>query len=136
MNWKKAMFFYKGFFGNIAGYVQSFGHFANFVHNFGHISIVLFIIWVILEIFSFLFKFDHLKIAKFWKKLQNFQKYSIIEKLIAAISDNIILHNLVKFQLSRSFWTWVISNFVKYQKMAILRFCQFFHPNWSKFSIL
>ena len=67
---------------------------------------------------------------------KNSKNTNIIKKCRDAILDNIIIHNLAKFQLSRSFWTWVISIFVKYQKIAILRFWPFFHQNWSKFSRL
>ena len=97
------------------------------------------IIWVFLEILPFL--------SKIWPFLRNFgqildengkifKNAQIIKNPRVAILDNIILHNLAKFQLSRSFWTWVISIFVKYLKIAILRFWQFFHLNWSKFSKL
>ena len=95
------------------------------------------IIWVFLEILPFS--------SKIWPFLRNFgqildenckifKNAQIIKNRFVAILDIIILHNLAKFQLSRSFWIWVISNFVKYQKMALLRFWQFFHLNWSKFS--
>ena len=70
------------------------------------------------------------------ENVKNSKNTKIIKKCRDAILDNIILHNLAKFQLSRSFWTWVISIFVKYQKIAILRFWPFFHQNWSKFSRL
>ena len=97
------------------------------------------IIWVFLEILPFS--------SKIWPFLRNFgqildkngkifKNAQIIKNRRVAILDNIILHNLAKFQLSRSFWTWVISIFVKYLKIAILRFLQFFHLNWSKFSKL
>ena len=97
------------------------------------------IIWVFLEILPFS--------SKIWPFLRNFgqildengkifKNAQIIKNRRVAILDNIILHNLAKFQLSRSFWTWVISIFVKYLKIAILRFWQFFHLNWSKFSKL
>ena len=97
------------------------------------------IIWALLKILPFS--------SKIWPKfLKNGQIFDengkiskntqIIKKRRVAILDNIMLHNLVKFQLSRSFWTWVISIFVKYQKIAILRFWPFFHQNWSKFSKL
>ena len=90
------------------------------------------IMWVFMEILPFS--------PKIWPFLRHFgqifdedgkifKNTKIIKERSVAILDNIMLHNLAKFQLSRSFWTWVISNFVKYQKMAILRFCQFFHPN-------
>ena len=97
------------------------------------------IIWVFLEILPFS--------SKIWPFLRNFgqildkngkifKNAQIIKNRRVAILDNIILHNLAKFQLSRSIWTWVISIFVKYLKIAILRFWQFFHLNWSKFSKL
>ena len=97
------------------------------------------IIWVFLEILPFS--------SKIWPFLRNFgqildktgkifKNAQIIKNRRVAILDNIILHNLAKFQLSRSFWTWVISIFVKYLKIAILRFWQFFHLNCSKFSKL
>ena len=97
------------------------------------------IIWVFLEILPFS--------SKIWPFLRNFgqildengkifKNAQIIKNRRVAILDNIILHNLAKFQLSRSFWAWVISIFVKYLKIAILRFWQFFHLNWSKFSKL
>ena len=97
------------------------------------------IIWVFLEILPFS--------SKIWPFLRNFgqildengkifKNAQIIKNRRVAILDNIILHNLAKFQLSRSFWTWVISIFIKYLKIAILRFWQFFHLNWSKFSKL
>ena len=97
------------------------------------------IIWVFLDILPFS--------SKIWPFLRNFgqildengkifKNAQIIKNRRVAILDNIILHNLAKFQLSRSFWTWVISIFVKYLKIAILRFWQFFHLNWSKFSKL
>ena len=97
------------------------------------------IIWVFLEILPFS--------SKIWPFLRNFgqildkngkifKNAQIIKNRRVAILDNIILHNLAKFQLSRSFWTWVISIFVKYLKIAILRFWQFFPLNWSKFSKL
>ena len=70
------------------------------------------------------------------ENVKNSKNTKIIKKCLDAILDNIILYNLAKFQLSRSFWTWVISIFVKYQKIAILRFWPFFHQNWSKFSRL
>ena len=85
--------------------------------------------------------------SKIWPFLRNFgqildkngkifKNAQVIKNRRVAILDNIILHNLAKFQLSRSFWTWVISIFVKYQKIAIWRFWPFFHQNWSKFSKL
>ena len=97
------------------------------------------IIWVFLEILPFS--------SKIWPFLRNFgqildkngkifKNAQIIKNRRVAILDIIILHNLAKFQLSRSFWAWVISIFVKYLKIAILRFWQFFHLNWSKFSKL
>ena len=97
------------------------------------------IIWVFLEILPFS--------SKIWPFLRNFgqildkngkifKNAQIIKNRRVAILDNIILHNLAKFQLSRSFWAWVISIFVKYLKIAILRFWQFFPLNWSKFSKL
>ena len=95
------------------------------------------IIWVFLEILPFS--------SKIWPFLRNFgqildengkifENAQIIKNRCVAILDIAILHNLAKFQLSRLFWTWVISNFLKYLKIAILRFLQFFHLNWSKFS--
>ena len=83
------------------------------------------IIWVFLDILPFS--------SKIWPFLRNFgqildkngkifKNAQIIKNRRVAILDNIILHNLAKFQLSRSFWTWVISIFVKYLKIAILRF--------------
>ena len=48
------------------------------------------------------------------ENVQNSKNTKINKKCRDAILDNIILHNLAKFQLSRSFWTWVISIFVKY----------------------
>ena len=82
------------------------------------------IIWVFLDILPFS--------SKIWPFLREFgqilcenvknsKNTKIIKKCRDAILDNIILHNLAKVQLSRSFWTWVISIFVKYQKITILR---------------
>ena len=83
---------------------------------------------------------DLVKILKKWSNFrqiwQNFKKYIKYRKCRDHFFDNIIVHNLANFQLSISFWTWVTSIFVKYQKIAILRFWPFFHQNWSKFSRL
>ena len=61
------------------------------------------------------------------------QKYSNHQKRRVQILHNIIVHNLAKFQLSRSFWTWVISIFVRYQEIKIFCFWPFLHLNWPEF---
>ena len=62
------------------------------------------------------------------ENIKNSKITKIIKKCLDAILDNIILHNLAKFQLSRSFWTWVISIFVRYQKITI---CSSLFSWWS-----
>ena len=67
-------------------------------------------------------------------KTSNFPKLlKLLKKCRNAILDDMIFYNLAIFQLSRSFWTWVIFIFLKYQKIAILCFLVFSHLKWSIF---
>ena len=116
---------------NTLHYIFFIGH--THTHTFDYEFYYVFRIWILNCIVNMLIFFKNGQILYENDKISKITQ--IIKKSCVAILDN-ILCNLAKFQLSRSFWTWVISNFVKYQKIAILRFCQFFHPNWSKFSRL
>ena len=66
------------------------------------------------------------KFAKFVENLTIFSEFSKIsenvwdgKKCRDHFSDNIIVHNVAKFQPPLSFWTWVIFIFLKYQKKTI-----------------
>ena len=77
---------------------------------------------------------NFLRMAKFWTKTSKSHRIiKLSKKSHDVILDSIILLNLDKFKLSRSFWTWVISIFVKYQKLAILCFWPIFDLHWSHF---
>ena len=93
------------------------------------------IIWVLMKNLKLSSKIcpNILRYCQIFEENINFSKITqIIKKSCDWILDNIILHNLATFQLCRSFYTWVISIFVKYQKIAFLLFWTFFHIKWSK----